>query len=48
MDGFTGNVVLKASETLAESLMHLIREELERDARAQAGRCALAAARSAR
>ena len=30
MDGFTGNVVLKASETLAESLMHLIREELER------------------
>ena len=30
MDGFTGNVALKASETLAESLMHLIREELER------------------
>ena len=30
MDGFTGNVVLKASETLAESMMHLIREELER------------------
>lgn len=30
MDGFTGNVVLKASETLAESMLHLIREELER------------------
>jgi glycerol-3-phosphate acyltransferase PlsX len=30
MDGFTGNVVLKASETLAESLMHLIKEELMR------------------
>jgi len=29
MDGFTGNVVLKACETLAESMMHLIREELE-------------------
>ena len=30
MDGFTGNVALKASETLAESMMHLIREELMR------------------
>jgi len=30
MDGFTGNVALKASETLAESIVHLIREELER------------------
>jgi phosphate acyltransferase len=30
MDGFTGNVALKASESLAESLMHLIREELMR------------------
>jgi glycerol-3-phosphate acyltransferase PlsX len=30
MDGFTGNVALKASESLAESLMHLIREELQR------------------
>jgi len=30
MDGFTGNVALKASETLAESLLHLIREELGR------------------
>jgi len=30
MDGFTGNVALKASETLAESMMHLIKEELMR------------------
>jgi glycerol-3-phosphate acyltransferase PlsX len=30
MDGFTGNVALKACETLAESLMHLIKEELMR------------------
>jgi glycerol-3-phosphate acyltransferase PlsX len=30
MDGFTGNVALKASETLAESLMHLLKEELTR------------------
>jgi glycerol-3-phosphate acyltransferase PlsX len=30
MDGFTGNVALKASETLAESIMHLLREEIER------------------
>jgi len=30
MDGFTGNVVLKACETLAESMMYLIREELQR------------------
>jgi glycerol-3-phosphate acyltransferase PlsX len=30
MDGFTGNVVLKASETLAESLLELIREEVYR------------------
>lgn len=32
MDGFTGNVVLKASETLAESILHLLREELTRTA----------------
>jgi len=31
MDGFTGNVVLKCSESLAESLLHLIREELGRN-----------------
>jgi glycerol-3-phosphate acyltransferase PlsX len=30
MDGFTGNVVLKASESLAESILHLIKEELWR------------------
>jgi glycerol-3-phosphate acyltransferase PlsX len=30
MDGFTGNVVLKASETLAETLVHLIKDELLR------------------
>jgi glycerol-3-phosphate acyltransferase PlsX len=30
MDGFTGNVVLKASEALAESLMQVIRKELMR------------------
>jgi glycerol-3-phosphate acyltransferase PlsX len=28
MDGFTGNAVLKASESLAESIMHLLKEEL--------------------
>ncbi len=32
MDGFTGNVVLKASETLAESILHLLKEELMRTA----------------
>jgi phosphate acyltransferase len=30
MDGFTGNVVLKASESLAESMFHLIKEEITR------------------
>jgi len=30
MDGFTGNVVLKTSESLAESMMQLLREELAR------------------
>ena len=30
MDGFTGNVVLKTSESLAESMMQLLREELLR------------------
>jgi glycerol-3-phosphate acyltransferase PlsX len=30
MDGFTGNVALKASESLAESLLELIRQELGR------------------
>ena len=32
MDGFTGNVVLKACESLAESLFLLLREELSRTA----------------
>jgi glycerol-3-phosphate acyltransferase PlsX len=30
MDGFTGNVALKTSESLAESIVALLREELER------------------
>ena len=30
MDGFTGNVLLKTSERLAESLLHILREELGR------------------
>ena len=30
MDGFTGNVALKTSEGLAESIVALLREELER------------------
>jgi len=31
MDGFTGNVALKVSESLAESLFHLIKEEMTRN-----------------
>jgi glycerol-3-phosphate acyltransferase PlsX len=37
MDGLTGNVVLKACETLAEFMIDLIREELMRDLRSRAG-----------
>jgi phosphate acyltransferase len=37
MDGFTGNVVLKACETLAELVIDLIREEVGRDVRRQVG-----------
>jgi glycerol-3-phosphate acyltransferase PlsX len=37
MDGFTGNVVLKACETLAEFVIDLIREEVERDLRGRLG-----------
>jgi glycerol-3-phosphate acyltransferase PlsX len=37
MDGLTGNVVLKACETLAEFMIDLIREELMRDVRSRAG-----------
>jgi glycerol-3-phosphate acyltransferase PlsX len=37
MDGFTGNVALKASETLAESLLQLLQEELGRTPRTRLG-----------
>jgi glycerol-3-phosphate acyltransferase PlsX len=37
MDGFTGNVVLKVCESLAESLFSLLREELERTPVAKLG-----------
>jgi glycerol-3-phosphate acyltransferase PlsX len=36
-DGFTGNVCLKVSESLAEMLTAMIREELSRDALSRAG-----------
>jgi phosphate acyltransferase len=36
-DGFTGNVALKISESLAEMIVHLIREELTRTAIAKLG-----------
>jgi len=36
-DGFTGNVALKISESLAEMLGAMIREELERDLRSRLG-----------
>jgi glycerol-3-phosphate acyltransferase PlsX len=37
MDGFTGNVVLKACESLADSMLHLLREELGRTAATKFG-----------
>jgi len=37
MDGFTGNVVLKAAETCAELVIDLIREEVGRDLRGRVG-----------
>ncbi len=37
MDGFTGNVVLKASESLAESMMKMLEEELGRTATSRLG-----------
>ncbi len=37
MDGYTGNVLLKASESLAESILHLIREEISASTRAKLG-----------
>jgi glycerol-3-phosphate acyltransferase PlsX len=36
-DGFTGNVALKISEGLAETMFHLLREELKKDLRGRAG-----------
>jgi glycerol-3-phosphate acyltransferase PlsX len=37
MDGFTGNIVLKSCETLAEVMIELLREELTRNLRSRAG-----------
>jgi glycerol-3-phosphate acyltransferase PlsX len=37
MDGFTGNVVLKACETLAEFVIDLLRQEVVRDVRGRVG-----------
>jgi len=36
-DGFTGNVVLKASETLANSMMKILKQELQRSWRTKLG-----------
>jgi glycerol-3-phosphate acyltransferase PlsX len=36
-DGFTGNVVLKTAESVAELLKHMVKEELSRDWLARAG-----------
>jgi glycerol-3-phosphate acyltransferase PlsX len=36
-DGFTGNVALKISESVAETIFHLLREELGRDLRGRTG-----------
>jgi len=36
-DGFTGNVALKISEGLADTMFHLLREELKKDLRGRAG-----------
>ena len=43
-DGFTGNVALKISESLAETLTAMIREEMERDLRSKLGAMLSAAA----
>jgi glycerol-3-phosphate acyltransferase PlsX len=37
MDGFTGNVVLKACEKLAESIMHLLKEQITRSRSSRLG-----------
>jgi glycerol-3-phosphate acyltransferase PlsX len=36
-DGFTGNVALKISEGLVDTIFHLLREELKKDLRGRAG-----------
>jgi len=36
-DGFTGNVALKISESVLDTMLHLLREELGRDLRGRAG-----------
>jgi phosphate acyltransferase len=41
MDGFTGNVVLKAVETCAELVIDLVRDEVGRDLRGRLGACLL-------
>jgi glycerol-3-phosphate acyltransferase PlsX len=40
-DGFTGNVALKISEGLVETIFHLLRDELKKDLRARRGWCLL-------
>lgn len=37
MDGFTGNAILKSSETLASSIVHMLKEEIRRRPLAMAG-----------
>jgi glycerol-3-phosphate acyltransferase PlsX len=37
MDGFTGNVILKSSETLASSIVHMLKEEISKRPLAMAG-----------
>lgn len=37
MDGFTGNAILKSSETLASSIVHMLKEEIRRRPMAQLG-----------
>lgn len=37
MDGFTGNVILKSSETLASSIVHMLKEEIRKRPLAMAG-----------
>lgn len=36
-DGFTGNVALKISESVLDTMLHLLREEFEQDLRGKAG-----------